>query len=354
MADIPAQLRTLAETLPWSVLEQAPLGVALVDLEGRVQKANSAMARIVGRPVAKIERAELAELIDLGAEGPRAWIDSLRSERTLSMEQCWLRRRGDAVWGTAMAWLVRDSGGAPAYVVLLVVDVTRPRLAEQSRLWHMAAILAHEIKNSVGGIGGALQLIAKSLPGGGEERGVLEECVQRLLALDAVIDSLLDFARPVSVTPQAVPIGDVLAAAERFVRQTPGVASVRIRCSGPSPMVHGDPAQLGRVFRNLLLNAGQAMHGGGVIRVRVAERANRCVVVVTDSGPGIPRELRDMVFEPFFTTRGSAMGLGLPIARRIVEAHGGEIRVGSRGGGARVVVYLPLARHTGAAGQLAG
>src|SRR4029077_18890801 len=97
------------------------------------------------------------------------------------------------------------------------------------------------------------------------------------------------------------------------------------------------------VFENLLVNSAQAMRGRGTIRVSVALIGNTCQIVFTDSGPGIPADVRDKIFTPFFTTKARGSGLGLPTAKRLIEAHRGTIDVQCpQGGGTTVTVQLPM------------
>jgi signal transduction histidine kinase len=121
-----------------------------------------------------------------------------------------------------------------------------------------------------------------------------------------------------------------------------GYEDVRVTRVGADATARGDPQLLTVLFRNICLNAAQAMHGGGPIDVTVTTEGERCRVVVADAGPGIQPALREKVFDPFFTTKVNGAGLGLAIARRIVDAHRGAIcvRCPARGGAA-LEVWLP-------------
>ena len=104
----------------------------------------------------------------------------------------------------------------------------------------------------------------------------------------------------------------------------------------------GDPTLIRAAVLNLMLNAAQAMDGHGRIVVTIARHGDRCTVEIRDTGPGVPVELHDRVFEPFFTTKARGGGLGLPIARRTAELHGGTLNLAERaGGGAIFTLALP-------------
>jgi signal transduction histidine kinase len=117
---------------------------------------------------------------------------------------------------------------------------------------------------------------------------------------------------------------------------------VRVEIGGSAPPISADAEMLRIVFHNLLVNAAHAMGGKGCIRVAVTSVDALCQVTVTDSGPGIPAELREQVFVPFFTTKSRGSGLGLPTAKRLVDAHGGQMTFDSPPeGGVSVSVRLP-------------
>lgn len=116
----------------------------------------------------------------------------------------------------------------------------------------------------------------------------------------------------------------------------------------PDLVIEADGDQLRSIFVNLLLNAAQSMPGGGLVSVDVVTADGACIVGVRDRGPGIPREWRERVFEPFYSTKARGSGLGLPTAKRIAEAHGGAISLtDAPGGGTIATVTLPLRRPAG-------
>ena len=111
------------------------------------------------------------------------------------------------------------------------------------------------------------------------------------------------------------------------------------------PEIVGDPQQLQQVFLNLLLNAADAIPEGGTITVRTVhyKQAKTVAVVLCDTGKGIPDELMEKIFQPFFTTKGKGTGLGLAVSKRIVEEHGGSIAVSNNvSGGVTFAITLPV------------
>src|SRR5690606_23053783 len=146
-------------------------------------------------------------------------------------------------------------------------------------------------------------------------------------ALNELIQDLLIFARPRPLRLEPIQLRSLLADAADALRRDPVNARVQVEIEGPDVELTGDGPLLRATFLNLLINAAQAMHGSGSIRIETTRTAEGCHVDVRDTGPGIPAELRERIFEPFFTTKARGGGLGLPIARRTIELHGGTISV---------------------------
>jgi signal transduction histidine kinase len=211
-----------------------------------------------------------------------------------------------------------------------------------ARLGEMAAVLAHEVRNPLTAVRGAIQVIGGRLPAGSKDAPVVKEIIARLDALNELLQDLLLFARTpqprlgtVDLLPHVHLTSDLLAA-------DPAFRAVRVDIQGAAAPVAGDPELLKIVFQNLLLNAAQAMQGDGVIRVSVAPEDAVWAVAIADNGPGLPAEVRDKLFRPFVTTKARGTGLGLATARRLVEAHSGTITVESpEGGGTTVTVRIP-------------
>jgi len=212
----------------------------------------------------------------------------------------------------------------------------------------MATGLAHEIKNPLAGLSGALELLAEDVASDPAQSELVSDMRHQVTRLTHTMESLLSFARPPKARLRDT---DVNATVERvlfLIRQQSrsGGVEVRAALAAGLPPVLADPSQLEQVFLNVCLNACQAMNGkGGVLTVRSLDAQGRVTVEVEDTGPGIPEQLRQHVFKPFFTTKRQGNGLGLAISARIVAEHGGHI--GYRcpdGGGTVFSVTLQPAR----------
>lgn len=235
------------------------------------------------------------------------------------------------------------------------------RLARAERLatlGELAASVAHEIKNPLAGIAGAVQILAEELPDGDPRREIMGEILAQIRRLDGSVRDLLVFARPARPELHPCDLRRILDRVLLVVAEDETARDVRIirEYQADLPQVPADEKLLQQVFFNLVLNAAQAMAGRGTITLGIAFRdvdAGRSAgaaaagphveIRVADTGPGIsPATLRE-IFTPFFTTKPRGIGLGLAIARRIVEDHGGRIWAECPPGhGATFTICLPV------------
>jgi two-component system sensor kinase FixL len=242
-------------------------------------------------------------------------------------------------------------GGERKFTGILHDLSSRVRMEEQLReqatlvrLGEMAAVIAHEVKNPLAGIRGAVQVIGGRLPKESREAAVVGEVLSRIDTLNGLIQDLLLFARPPQPKPAPIDVSPLVLTTAELLNSDPALSRVRIDVEGSSPPLAADGELLKIVFLNLLVNSAHAMRGEGRIHVTIGVEDGYCRVAVADAGPGIPAEIREKIFTPFFTTKSRGTGLGLPTAKRLVEAHPGSIAIDCPpGGGTTVTVQLPLA-----------
>jgi signal transduction histidine kinase len=223
------------------------------------------------------------------------------------------------------------------------------RRAERlSVLGEIAAGLAHEIRNPLAGMKGALEIVSGRVSAGTPEAEFAEIAAREARRLEGLVQEFLDYARPRPPRLQPGELPRVLHRALSLLGPEAEAARVTLATAvddaadGPSV----DPEQFQQVVVNVLLNAIQASPRGGRVSVRYRRDEDRGVIEVTDQGPGVPPEAAARLFEPFFTTKERGSGLGLAISQRIVSAHGGEIRLEpAPGGGTRVEIGLPIERQ---------
>jgi signal transduction histidine kinase len=225
---------------------------------------------------------------------------------------------------------------------------------QMSRAEHFATLgelatgLAHEIRNPLAGIAGVIEIVARDLPPDSAARSVIKDAKEEAMQINRILTELLETARP---KPPQFQVKDIAGTAEHavmFARQQAITKRIMIELNNDEkiPPVDHDPNQINQVLLNLLLNAIQAMEKPGAIHVSLRQDHESALITVADEGKGILPENLDNIFRPFFTTKGHGTGLGLSLARRIVEAHGGSIRVRSQvGKGTQFEVRLPIARE---------
>lgn len=206
-----------------------------------------------------------------------------------------------------------------------------------------AAGVAHEMRNTLAGISSSLSIVRGRVPEGSTERQVLGRVEERIARAAEVMSDLLAYARPTTPRLKVVPLRMVLEAAAEQVRQgAVGTAiDVQVDVQDPTLRVKLDPVAIQMTLINLGLNAVQALGERGCVRIAGGREGDRVVLRVDDDGPGIPPEMRERVFEPFFTTRARGSGLGLANVRKVVEAHQGTVELLDGSPGAHFVLRLP-------------
>ena len=209
------------------------------------------------------------------------------------------------------------------------------RLAEQkslAKLGEMAAVVAHEVKNPIAGIRGALQVITSRMPAEQRDRAILLDIITRLDALNRIVQDMLMFARPRALRKEPLSLGALMSDTASMIERDPNMADLEIGVSG-SADISGDREMLQVVFQNILMNAAQAMEGQGRIEVTITRADGRCRVAVADRGPGMPEEVREKAFDAFFTTKHRGTGLGpahRPPRRRSTRRHDSDRRAARR------------------------
>jgi two-component system, LuxR family, sensor kinase FixL len=339
-----------------SIIESAVDAILVIDARGQIESFNAAAARLFGFAASEVigrnVNVLMPEPYHHEHDGYMARYLTTGEKRIIGIGREVTGRRKDGSTfplHLSVGEMVID--GERKFTGILHDLTARVQLEYQlreqaalTRLGEMAAVVAHEVKNPLTGIRGAVQIIGTRLPAGSRDAEVVKEIVSRIDALNDLMKDLLLFARPPQPRIATLDPVPILTTVIGFVRQDSGARNITIDVAGSSPPVAGDAELLKLILQNLLLNAVHAMHGSGRIRVTVEAADATCAIAVADEGPGIPPEVREKLFTPFFTTKSRGTGLGLSTARRFVEAQGGSIAIDCPPtGGTTVVVRLPLA-----------
>ena len=327
--------------------------VATTDVRGRITYVNDKFCEI-----SRYTREELLgqdHRILNSSHHPKEFIRDLWV--TIASGRIWrgeLRNRakdGSLYWvDTTIVPFLNETGKPYQYMALRYEITARKtseeRLREQealARLGQMAAVVAHEVKNPIAGIRGALQVIATRMPADSRDKPVVGDIIARLDSLNGIVHDLLVFARPRQLRSEPVDLDRLIRNTLYLLHRDPIFANLHVEFPQSDAVAPADAEQLQLVITNVLMNAAQAMGGHGDIAINIERHDSQFVLLIADHGPGMPADVREKVFEPFFTTKHRGTGLGMPIARRIVEAHGGHIEIDTPGTGTIVRITLPAA-----------
>ena len=230
-------------------------------------------------------------------------------------------------------------------------DLTRRAALEErlrettalARLGEMAAVIAHEVKNPLAAVRGAVQVIGSRLPPKTNDAAIITEIIARIDGLNDLIQDLLVFARPPAPKPLRTDLRALAESVAALLKRDPAFRDLEVAIDGHAPPALVDANLLTIVFQNLLINAAQAQ-GRGTIRMTLQPVDGRIRVEIADSGPGIPAEIRADLFRAFRTTKARGTGLGMATAKRLVESQDGSIAVECPdSGGTVITLTVPVA-----------
>jgi PAS domain S-box-containing protein len=357
--DLARASRAMAESLRGLdelryALDQAAI-VATTDHRGIITYVNDKFCQI-----SKYSRQELVgqdhRIVNSGYH-PKEFMRELW--QTIARGQVWrgeLRNRakdGSFYWVDTTIVPFLDGNGKPRQYLAIRSDITarkdaEARLREQAALSHLgqiAAVVAHEVRNPLAGLRASLQVFERRVAEP-RDRTVIAAMIGRIDSLNEKVEDLLLYARPKPPRLQAV---DACALSREIAvgaRAATGNSGAPIEVIGPEgTRVHADADMLRAALLNLAINARQAA-AGGPVEILITSDGGTCRIAVCDRGPGIPPDVRERMFEPFFTTRPAGTGLGLAIVKRFVEIQDGTVVLKDRpGGGAIAELTVPIARQ---------
>ncbi len=348
-----AVVSNLQETTE-EILESSPAGIALVDGHGTVERANAALANLLGEEPSELTGRSLAAL--LGETGLPRPDDGLRELRWTDAEG------GEHYLQVSVAPVATDRQGAS---VVMVNDVTRRvaienALKEQERLASLgmlAAGVAHEVNTPITGISSYAQMLLANTPEDDPRRDLLQKVERQTFRASRIVNNLLEFSRDRPRKPRPVSLNFIVEECLDLLKERIRENEVEVAFTAPETeiTVSGNDGELLQVFTNLVVNATDAMKDGGRLAVSFdLSHPEKVIVAVADTGGGIPADKLDQIFQPFFSTKlhEGGTGLGLSISYNIVQRHGGSLRVSSAPGeGSTFFVELPTQQETLTAGD---
>jgi PAS domain S-box-containing protein len=342
-----------------NVIRSVRVGIVVVDEAARVRTLNPAARSVFHLPLVDVDGRPLGELIDPALRESIApiltAIEDVRAKgemRTFPLVQL-----GERVVDVALVPIRDRAGASLADVLVLGEDVTsreetRERLLQSERLaaiGRLAAQITHEIRNPLSSVALNIELLGDDVPHLPNERqrevrAILEAVGKEVERLTQITEGYLRFARLPAPRRVAADVGDLLADLVAFSQGDAAKAGVmlELQLEPGLPAVPHDPARLRQAVLNLLRNGVEAAGRGGTVRIGAKATTKGARVTVEDTGPGVADDVRDRLFQPFFTTKPSGTGLGLMLAREIILEHHGSLSVdASTLGGAAFQIELP-------------
>ena len=345
-----AQLRAFNE----NIIDSMHSGLLTTDQDGRITFANRAAGEVTGYPVGELMHRTILDV--LAQERPFLWNirETLERESRFRFELDYVDARGRSLFLGFTVSVLKERGENPIGMIFIFQDLTEIRMLEEevalkkrmAALGEMAAGVAHELRNPLASMSGSVQVLKRDLRPDREAEQLMDIVIKESKRLDTIIRDFLLFAKPGRFNPQP---GDLVA----LVRETLSLLEnseekklhhrVVTIFQRPSMSIVADLDRLKQVFWNLTKNALRAMPDGGALTVKISEGIEEQIIMsFSDTGIGMSENEVVNIFQPFHGSFGGGTGLGLAIVYRIVEEHGGRIRVRSRRGeGTEVALHLP-------------
>jgi two-component system sensor histidine kinase PilS (NtrC family) len=337
------------------IFESVGSGLVGVDPNGRVTAFNRAAESITGvRAMDAVDQpweAIFGSGVDL-AEVTRAVADG--SEPAPRYEFRLHRRDGQEVPVGISFWSLRSGAGDVAGLIGVCQDLSSIKQMEQrmrqadrlAAVGRLSANMAHEIRNPLASISGAVEALARDLPPDHTRSQLVEIVLRESARLNQIVGDFLEYARPAPMAPIEINMAEILDEVLLLIEHRALPANLKVsREYAETLPTRADPQRLRQAVWNLCLNAVQAMPDGGELRVgarSLRERGDRLQISITDTGQGIAEADLPHIFEPFFSTKPEGSGIGLALVYRVVEEHGGSIEVRSRvSEGTTFILTLP-------------
>ena len=336
-----------------NVVENMPIGLIALDDHHRIAACNHiaesvlqlSVPDVMGKKAAQMLPARLWQVVERFAE----------QDHVIEEEMDCTIADGSVVPLEIGASILQDAKGAFLGYILLFKDLTEVRslrreIARSQRLasvGRLAAGVAHEIRNPLSSIKGFATYFKERYPDAPQDQKTANIMIAEVDRLNKVVGQLLEFARPVPVSPKLTSLKDLVDDSVRLIEQKAKEKQITVKTSNSAKVDKAviDPDRISQVLLNLFLNAIESMEPGGELGVELSagEEDRQIEIRVSDTGCGIPGEHVSRIFDPYFTTKSTGTGLGLAIAHNIIEAMAGKIDISSRPGkGTTITLTLPI------------
>lgn len=333
------------------MINNLPEGVILTDSELRIYYLNEIAAKILGIEA----KSAIGKNTDdtLPSTVSSIPVSTARNGRVAEKEIIIQQRSGKTIPVSVIATEVVARDGAFVGQMYLLKNLSQIKYLQReiqkkdklAVIGNLAAGVAHEVRNPLSSIKGYASYFKNLFEEDSENRAAAEVLVNETDRLNRVITELLEISRPSDIKPKSVDIQSVIDATLRLIQPDSSQhikTEISINIADDAKEVIIDPDRFVQVLMNIYLNSLQAMPDGGLLKTDVFAENDHLVIVISDTGCGMPEETMSQLFNPYFTTKNTGTGLGMAIVQKIIDAHNGEITVSSKEGkGTVITMYLP-------------
>jgi two-component system sensor histidine kinase PilS (NtrC family) len=347
----------MLQSIQHNILNSFPSGFISVDCDNKVTFLNSSAARLLHLPRSECLGRDVAEVFVADENDSNPLTEAVANATECQGKEVVVGRGdGRKIPVGITASPLKDGSGKPTGAVASFVDLTgMKRMEEELRradrlaaIGEMSASLAHEIRNPVGAIRGAVQEMSENLDLDGTSEQLMKIAIRESDQLSRIITSFLEFVDTSAPTRESFEICEVLDEAVRSAQAQNSLnGRIRIKndCPDSAGRIFGERDRIREVFINLIRNGMEAMPESGLLRVWIGEddeSDEKVRIGIQDTGVGISPGALEKVFDPFYTTKPQGIGLGMTIAHKVINGHGGSIDLESiEGSGTTVTVGLP-------------
>ncbi len=323
------------ESFTETILDNISSGLLTIDMQNRIVYYNKAAVDITGKSRKEVLGQKLKntfpEFHEFGKEN--------HDERT--RPEIVFEKEGQTLYLGAVASTLKDHQGNTTGRIIIFQDLTKLKKMEEdmrisdklAAVGKLAAGIAHEIRNPLASMSGSIQVLQRTLPLQKDDQKLMNIILRETERLNSLITEFLTFVRPSAIQKKKVNINKIMDEITQAVKINPKFQkNITLSLEGEDTETYLDPEKFKQIFWNLLINSCEAMPEGGDIIISWSKKKNKTIIRVSDTGEGITADIREKIFDPFFTTKEGGTGLGLATVYKIVEAHGGQIRVESEKG----------------------
>ena len=332
-----------------NIIAAMPDSMVLTETSGKIVRVNPSLTNLLGYNERELVGKQINQFFK--ETNSYLFLDIAQKPEIKNFETQIVAKNNSEKPVSVSSSLIKNKWGENIGVALIIHDLTRRKLNEEkiirnerfAAIGELAGMVGHDLRNPLNSIQAATYYIKKKCSKDMDDtsREMLEVIQTSIQYSNKIVNDLLDYSREIHLALEEATPKDLAENALAFVTAPPNIKIVNRAKSLPTLLV--DKVQLSRVFVNMIKNAFEAMPNGGTLTMSSAATRDTVTISFKDTGIGMSQEIVDKLWRPLFTTKAKGMGFGLPICKRIVEAHGGKIQVTSAlGKGTVFTVALPL------------